>query len=613
MNQQISDKLSSLPAGPGVYLMKDAAGKALYVGKATSLRQRVRSYFQNAATPHALTKPMLRYVHDIDAILTASDVDALILENNLIKEHQPRYNIRLKDDKRYPYLKVTVNEPFPGLYITRQKENDGAKYFGPFVHTRATRQTIKQLTKVFPIRTCSLELKASGNPHRVCLDYHIQRCPGPCADLTTVEDYDPIVKNVRRFLSGDKATVLKDLTTKMETAAATLDFESAAKYRDQIENVKEAIAKQNLDNPSAENEDVIGVARVGDEGCAQVLMIRDGKLIEREHYFLRNSSDSIVEMLTAFVQQYYQDASFIPKTIILPDDIEMPEAIQRWLSEKRGSQVTLYIPQRGRKRQLVEMAAKNASIILEQKEQNVVFKADDNPALIELQELLSLPHPPARIEGFDISNLGDRFPVASMVVMEDAQPAKSEYRRFKIRTVEGQNDYAMMQEVVARRFRRAIDENRFPDLILIDGGKGQLSAAYEVLETLDLSHLPIIGLAKRFEHIFLPGKSDPIVLRRDNPTLHLIQRLRDEAHRFAITYHRKRRSRALSHSILDEIPNVGVKRKQALLQHFGAIEKIRQASLDELLAVKGMPHSVAAIIHKHLRERDGQTRDKESP
>ena len=607
MNQQIRDKLSSLPTGPGVYLMKDAAEKVLYVGKAASLRQRVRSYFQNAATPHALTKPMLRYVDDIDTILTASDVEALILENTLIKEHQPRYNIRLKDDKRYPYLKVTVNEPFPGLYITRQKENDGAKYFGPFVHTRATRQTIKQLTKVFPIRTCSLELEALGNSHRVCLDYHIQRCPGPCANLTSVQDYNQIVKNVLRFLSGDTSAVLKDLKAKMQTAAATLDFESAAKYRDQIENVIETIAKQNLDNPSAENEDVIGVAQAGDEACVQVLMIRDGKLIEREHYFLKNSSDSTVEVLTAFVQQYYQDASFIPKTILLPDDIEMPEAIQRWLSEKRDSQVTLYIPQRGRKRLLVEMATKNANLILEQKEQHVVFKAGDNPALIELQELLNLPHPPTRIEGFDISNLGDRFPVASMVVMEEAEPAKSEYRRFKIRTIEGQNDYAMMQEVIFRRFRRAIEENRFPNLILIDGGKGQLNAAHEVLKTLDVGHLPIIGLAKRFEHIFLPGRSDPIVLRRDNPTLHLIQRLRDEAHRFALAYHRRRRSRALSHSILDEIPNVGVKRKQALLQHFGAVEKIRRASLDELLAVKGMPYNVAATIHKHLREREGQT------
>ncbi|MCZ6679536.1 MAG: excinuclease ABC subunit UvrC [Candidatus Poribacteria bacterium] len=608
MNPQIKDKLANLPANPGVYLMKDAGGKILYIGKAASLRQRVRSYFQDAATPHALTEPMLRYVRDVDYILTTSDVEALVLENNLIKQHQPRYNIKLKDDKRYPYLKLTVNEPFPGLYITRRIENDGAKYFGPFVHTRATRQTIKQLTKVFPIRTCHLDLKASGNAHRVCLDYHIKRCPGPCADLIAVEDYDQIVKNVRRFLSGDAAAVIQELTAKMQTAAAELDFESAAQYRDEIEIVKQGIAKQNLDNPSAEDEDVIGIAYKGDEACVQVLMIRDGKLIEREHYFLNDvRAESALEALTAFVQQYYQDASFVPKTILLPGEIETPETLQNWLSEKRGSQVTLHIPQRGRKRQLVEMAAKNANLILEQKEQQIVLRAGDNPALIELQELLNLPRPPQRIEGFDISNLGDRFPVASMVVMEDGEPANSEYRRFRIRTVEGQNDFAMMQEVVARRFRRAIEENRFPDLILIDGGKGQLSAACEVLNALELRHLPIIGLAKRFEHIFLPDQSDPIVLRRDNPTLHLIQRLRDEAHRFALTYHRKLRSRELSHSILDEIPNIGPKRKQALLQHFGSVEKVCQATLDELLAVKGITHSVAANIRKHLSRGEHET------
>ena len=608
MNQQIKDKLANLPAIPGVYLMRGADGKILYVGKAASLRQRVRTYFQPSAKPHAMTEPMLRYVQDLDYILTASSVEALILENNLIKAHQPRYNVKLKDDKRYPYLKLTVNEPFPGLYITRQFENDGAKYFGPFVHTSATRQTVKQLTKVFPIRTCHLELKASGNPHRVCLDYHIKRCPGPCANLVTVEDYDQIVKNVRQFLSGKTEAVIQELAEKMQKAATDLDFESAAKYRDQIEAVKQAIAKQNLDNPSVEDEDVLGIAYKGEEGCVQVLMVRDGKLIEREHYFLTDvDPEAPIESLTAFVQQYYQEASFIPKTIVLPGEIEMPEAIQSWLSEKRGSRVTLHIPQKGRKHELVEMAAKNASIILEQKNQNVVLRAGDNPALIELQELLNLPRPPQRIEGFDISNLGDRFPVASMVVLEDGEPAKSEYRRFKIRTVEGQNDFAMMQEVVSRRFRRAIEENRFPDLILIDGGKGQLSAACEALGCLGLTHLPIMGLAKRFEHIFLPNRPDPIVLRHDNPTLHLIQRLRDEAHRFALTYHRKLRSRELSHSILDEIPNIGPKRKQALLQHFGSVDTIRRASLDELLAVRGMTHSVAASIRKHLSEREGET------
>ena len=588
--------------------MKNAGGDVLYVGKASSLRQRVASYFQPSAHPYSMVKPMMRYVENVDYVVTANSVDALILENNLIKEHQPRYNVKLKDDKRYPYLKVSVQEPFPRLSVTRQTDNSGARFFGPYVHVRAIRQTIKQLTKIFPIRTCGLDLEATGNPYRVCLDYHINRCPGPCADLINRADYDDIVQNVCSFLSGNTRAVIQELKKKMESAAAALDFEGAAKYRDWIETVKQAVAKQNLDTVSAADEDVIGLAYNGAEACAQVLMIRDGKLIDREHYFLNDvDSDLPVQSLTAFVQQYYEHASFVPKTVVLPYETEMPDAIQKWLSEKRGSGTHLHIPQKGRMRRLVEMASKNAELILNQKETNVVYRAGDNPALIELQELLSLPRPPQRIEGFDISNLGSQFAVGSMVVLEDGLPANSEYRRYKIRGVDGQDDFAMMNEVLGRRLRRAVEENVLPDLILIDGGKGQLGAACEALETLGLSHLPIIGLAKRFEHIFLPGQSDPIVLRHDNPTLHLIQRLRDEAHRFALAYHRKLRSRAISHSVLDEIPNVGAKRKQALLQHFGSIENIRGASLDQLLCVKGITHAIAANIRKHLTERGNKT------
>ena len=604
MNRKIKEKLKNLPANPGVYLMKDAKDNAIYVGKAASLRQRVRSYFQDAAVPHALTASMMRYVDDLDYIVTASNVEALLLENNLIKENQPRYNVKLKDDKRYPYLKLTTSDPFPRLEITRRIKNDGAKYFGPFVHVRATRQAIKQLTKVFPIRTCQLSLEASENEHRVCLDYHIKRCPGPCANLINVADYAQIVKSVRQFLSGNTKTVIQELTGRMEQAAAKLDFEGAAKYRDQIQTVRQSITKQNLDSPSVADEDVVGLAFKGDEACVQVMMVRDGKLIDREHYFLNNvDKNNPIESLTAFVQQYYENASFVPKTVILPTEIEMGATIQAWLSEKRGNRVTLHIPQKGRMRQLVKMATKNADIILNQKELNVELKAGDNPSLIELQELLDLPRPPQRIEGFDISNLGDRFAVGSMVVVEDGEPARSEYRRFKIRTVEGQNDFAMINEVVTRRFRRAIEENHFPDLVLIDGGKGQLNAACQALEALELTHIPIIGLAKRFEHLFLPSQSEPIVLRHDNPTLHLIQRLRDEAHRFAVTYHRKLRSQELSQSILDEIPEVGPKRKQALLQHFGSIEKIRWASLDELRSVTSITHKTAMNIRKHLGNR----------
>ena len=605
---QMASSFKNLPSNPGVYLMKNAQGEVLYVGKASSLRQRVASYFQTSAQPNFMAKPMMRYINDVDCVVTTNGVEALILENNLIKEHQPRYNVKLKDDKRYPYLKISLQEPFPRLSVTRQTDNSGAKFFGPFVHVRAIRQTIKQLTKVFPIRTCGLDLKASDNPYRVCLDYHINRCPGPCADLINSADYGEIVQNVCRFLSGNTRQVIQELKEKMDSAAAALEFEGAAKYRDRIEMVNQAVARQNLDTVSASDEDVIGIAYNGDEACAQVLMVRDGKLIDREHFFLNDvDSELPVQSLTAFIQQYYQDASFIPKTIVLPIETEMPEAIQKWLTEKRGSGANLHIPRKGRMRRLVEMASKNAELILSQKETHVVYKAGDNPALIELQELLNLPHPPQRIEGFDISNLGNQFAVGSMVVLEDGEPAKSEYRRFKIRTVQAQDDFAMMSEVLNRRMRRAIEENTLPDLILIDGGKGQLSAACEALEVLDLSRLPIIGLAKRFEHIFLPGQSDPIVLRHDNPTLHLIQRLRDEAHRFALSYHRKLRSRALSHSVLDEIPNVGAKRKQALLQHFGSIENIRSASLDQLLCVKGITHAIAANIRKHLVERGNKT------
>lgn len=598
----LEDKLTNIPASPGVYLMKDADGRIIYIGKARSLKNRVRSYFQASSTPHALTPRALRHVQDIDYVLTDTEVEALILENTLIKKHKPRYNVKLKDDKRYPFMKVTVNEPFPGLYVTRTVERDGAKYFGPFVRSRATQQTIKELTKLFPIRTCNLQLKESGNSYRLCLDYSIGRCPGPCEDRADKTEYDAIVRNVCLFLGGKKELVIKELQKEMQTAAADLEFERAAKIRDRIKLVEKAIEEQKLDSAGGDDEDIIGLAQKDDEACVQVLMIRDGRLVEREHFFLMDTRDTTASaILTAFVMQYYLDASFVPKTILLQDVVENAEAIETWLAEKRGSGVTLHVPKKGQKRQLIEMAAKNAASILEQKERQVVLKVGDNPALLELQDMLNLTRPPQRIEAFDISNLGSDFSVGSMVVFEDGKPAKSEYRRFRIRTVEGQNDYAMMNEVLSRRYWRAVQENEvMPDLILIDGGKGQLNTACEALKALNLDNVPTIGLAKKLEHIFAPDKPEPIILPKNNPALHLIQRIRDEAHRFAVTYHRNLRGKELTHSILDEIPGIGPKRKQALLIHFGSIEKIREASLDELLAVKGMTHRIAELIVKHL-------------
>ena len=609
----IPELWQSLPNMPGVYLMKASDGTVLYVGKAVRLRTRVRSYFREKFTS-ALTSQMMRYVTEIDYIVTETEVEALILENNLIKAHQPRYNVKLKDDKRYPYLRVTVNEAFPRIHITRKAENDGTRYFGPFVHARSTRQTLKQLTKLFPIRTCTLPLSEVGNRYRVCLDYHIGRCPGPCADKIDVSDYDEIVRKVCQFLNGNTDAVVKELTEQMQAAAAALDFETAAKYRDTLKDVQQAITTQNMDSVSAADEDVIGIAVRTDIACVQLLRVRDGKLLEREHYYLKDVDPaSLATALSAFISQYYQNAVFVPKTVVLPMPIASMELIENWLSEKQGNRrVGLHVPKAGRLRKLQILATKNAEILLTQREQNVGAGLPSpyngvDPALVELQELLGLKHPLRRIEAYDISNLGDRFAVGSMVVLEDGKPASSEYRRFKIRSVKGQNDFAMMREVITRRFRRALaDDEKFntlPDLMLIDGGKGQLSAAQTALKTFASSRLPdipLIALAKRIEEIFVPGKSEPIVLREDNPTLHMIQRLRDEAHRFAVTYHRRLRQKSLSVSVLDEIPNLGPKRKQALLQHFGSIEAIRAASLDGLLSVKGIPRSVAENIRKHL-------------
>ncbi|MYF97837.1 excinuclease ABC subunit UvrC [Candidatus Poribacteria bacterium] len=613
----------SLPNAPGVYLMKASDGSPIYIGKAVKLRNRVRSYFQQSGiTDNPLTAQMMRYVTEVDYIVTSTEIEALILENNLIKSHQPRYNVKLKDDKRYPFLRVTTNEPFPRIMITRKTDNDGTRYFGPFVKVRSTRQVLKQLTKLFPIRTCTLPLEESKNNYRACLDYHIGRCPAPCANKIDVQEYKKIVRKVCQFLGGNTNAVVKELKQQMQAASNSLDFETAAKYRDMLKDVQQAIStQQSLDNVSSVDEDVIGIAtafqhdlqsRLGDVACVQVLHIRDGKLLEREHYYLNDVHPELIPTaLSAFVSQYYQNAVLVPKTIVLPMQIETVELIEKWLSEKRGNHVSLHVPKAGRLRRLQNLAMKNAEVLLIQREQTVVYSSDVDPALVELQELLEINHPLRRIEAYDISNLGDRYAVGSMVVLEDGKPTSSEYRQFRIRDVIGQNDYAMMQEVITRRFRSAetgdIKFSKLPDLMLIDGGKGQLSSVQAALQTFanaDLdpvpTQIPLIALAKRIEEIFVPGNPEPIVLREDNPTLHLIQRLRDEAHRFAITYHRKLRHKALSESVLDEIPNIGPKRKQALLKQFGSIDAIRQASLDELLSVKGIPRTVAENIRKNL-------------
>jgi len=598
----IEEKIRTMPPNPGVYLMKDDAGKVLYVGKAASLARRVRDYFGPNAKLHAMTPGLMPHVRDVDYIITDNEVEALILENNLVKRHKPRYNVKLKDDKRYPYLKVT-GETFPRISMIRTVERDGAKYFGPYVHAKATRQTLKEITKAFPIRTCDLNIEEGKTDHRPCLDFHIGRCLGPCAGLVDKEEYQEVCKGVCFFLKGNGKVILKELAEKMKAAASQLDFERAAQIRDRIEGIQRILEKQKVSSSNGEDQDVIGFYQKADESCVQIFMVRGGKLIDREHFFLTGSEESSpAEILTAFVEQYYQDASFVPGVVILQNDLEMPEAIKAWLETKRGASVALHVPQRGKKLNMVQMAARNAKDILEREKDQTVFKMDDNPSLIGLRDLLSLPRQPHRIDAFDISNLGGSMAVGSMVVFQDGKPEKSEYRRYRIRTVEGQDDFAMMREVITRRFRRALEEQTpLPDLVLVDGGKGQLSAALAALEDLGLEDKqPIIGLAKKFEHIFLPGESDPIILSNRDAVLHLIQRIRDEAHRFAVAYHRKLREKKTTVSVLDYIPDIGPKRKQSLIQHFGSIDRIREASIDELRSVKGITQKIAEDIHKHL-------------
>jgi len=602
----LEEKVNIIPSNPGVYLMKDGAGKILYVGKASSLARRVRNYFGPNAKLHAITPSLMPHVRDIDYIITDNEVEALILENNLIKKHQPRYNIKLKDDKRYPYLKLTAGD-FPRISMTRTVEQDGAKYFGPYTHAKATRQTLKEITKAFPIRTCDLAIEEGKANHRPCLDFHIGRCLGPCMGEVSKEEYQEVVRGIILFLKGNGKTIIRELTEKMKEAAAQLDFEKAAQIRDRLNSIQKVLEKQKISSGDSEDQDVIAFWQKDSEVCVQIFMVRGGKMTDKEHFFVAASEESSpAAILTAFVEQYYEHASFVPKTIILQNEIEMPEAIKAWLKTRRGSIVTLHVPQKGRKLNMVEMAAKNARATLEREKSQTVYKKDDNPGLIGLRDVLSLPRQPHRIDAFDISNFGGSMAVGSMVVFQDGKPEKSEYRRYRIRTVKGQDDFAMMREVITRRFMASTEGDApLPDLVLVDGGKGQLNAALAALRDSELAERPpIIGLAKKFEHIFLPGESDPIVLSDRDPALHLIQRIRDEAHRFAIAYHRTLRGKTITESILDYIPNIGVKRKQMLIQRFGSVEKIREATVDELRSVKGITQKLAEDIKKYLGDND---------
>ncbi|MCL4396446.1 MAG: excinuclease ABC subunit UvrC [Chloroflexi bacterium] len=629
IKEQLQQRVKALPTKPGVYMFKDVAGKVIYVGKAVSLRNRVRSYFR-AKVQEAKVRRMVEHAADVETIVTASELEALVLECTLIKRYRPRYNVKLRDDKNYPYIKVSMDEGWPRVYVTRQYHQDGARYFGPFTDSRSVRATLDLLNRLFPYRSCRKPI--TGTDPRPCLDYHIKRCLGPCIGAVNREDYLAVLKQVCLFLEGRQDEVIKQLRQRMEEASEDLKYERAAFLRDQIRAVEKVVERQRVISTAMEDEDVIAFARSNGEACVQVFFIRGGKLIGREHFVLEGTQDEDGKrIMTSFVTQFYDGATFVPPRILLQSEVDEANVIQSWLRERRGEKVVLQVPRRGEKRQLVDMVAENATEVLAQL--RAKWMADDRKtgsALMELAEYLDLSAPPQRIECYDISNIRGTNAVGSMVVFEGAHPQNAKYRRFKIRGVPGIDDYAMMREVLTRRFKRAAAPAReretvavtggaadgrsaaregkqeddswrvMPDLVMVDGGKGHLSAALGVMEELEVANIPVIALAKEREEVFVPGASEPLQIPRTAQSLYLLQRVRDEAHRFAISYHQRLRQRSAFESPLDEVPGVGPRRRAALLRQFGTLRGIREASLDDLAAAPGMTQRLASLIKQYL-------------
>lgn len=624
LSPELAQKLETVPERPGVYLYRSADRKVIYVGKAVVLKHRVRSYFHDSARHDPRTRRLVAEIADLEWIVTDTELEALILENELIKRYRPRFNVRLKDDKTYPYIKIHWQEDFPKVSIVRRMERDGARYYGPFASAYAVRQTLDALRRVFPYLDCNREI--TGRDPKPCLYYHIKRCAGPCIGAIDQKGYRQIMAGLAAFLEGDSENVLAQLTERMHAAAENWQFERAALLRDQIRAAQQIVARQKVVSGQQEDEDVIAFAqdaRTG-EACVQVFFIRRGKLIGRENFVLEGiEAEANGELIAAFLKQFYDEAAFVPPSIVLPKDLDERQIIEQWLRGRRGGEkVTLAVPQNGPKAELLQLATENARATLTALQAQ--WQADTHrqtEALAQLQEALGLPSPPGRIECFDISTLQGTNTVGSMVVFAKGAPLKSDYRRFNVRGRGAQgepDDYAAMREVLRRRFRRAVEEatvdssekpgfsrdetwKLLPDLLIVDGGKGQLGVAMEVLAEFGLTEVvPAVGLAKQREEIFLPGQSEPILLPPGSQGLFLVQRIRDEAHRFAITAHREKRGKASVISELDAIPGIGPARRKALLKHFGSLEAIRQASVEELAAVPGMTRAAAQAVQEAL-------------
>ncbi len=611
-SQRLDVQLKALPDDPGVYLFHARDGGVLYVGKAKSLRKRVQSYFRREAYSTQKTAELVDRIDDIEFMATVSETEALLLEQNLIKRHRPPFNIRLRDDKSYPYIAVTVGDDYPRVMFTRERHRKGVQYFGPYASAKKVRETLDVLNRVFPYRPCEGPTpgRRSGVP---CLDYHIGRCSAPCVGLVSQEQYRATIDSVIEFLSGRVRPLERELEAAMKLAAAERDYEDAARYRNRLNAVRHLSERQVTDKPSLGSADVLGVAQRGDTANVQLFHLREGRLSDRHGFYLENADgESESDVLWGFALEYYAGQVAIPAQVIVPAGFDDPELLGSFLAERRGAGVEVRAPQRGEKRRLAEMAAQNARLALEHDRLIAErTRARRVEALEELREQLNLESLPIRIECFDISNLGATNMTASMVVFEDAVAKRSDYRSFSIRHGKGQDDFASMHEAVARRFARmrAVDADRYdrsfaatPNLVVIDGGKGQLNAAVAAMAEFDLPRVAVISLAKRVEEVFIPGRSEPILLPHDTAGLQLLQRVRDEAHRFALGRHRSRRARSAVESIFDSLPGVGPARKRLLIAHFGTPERFVNAGRAELEAVPGLPAKVARSIHESLHK-----------
>ena len=618
--EHIKDKLRNLPDQPGVYIMKDDTGIVIYVGKAVSIKNRVRQYFQSSRNHSLKTRTMVSQIWDFEYILTDSELEALILECNLIKKHKPKYNVMLKDDKSYPFIKITNEEEYPRVIVTRRVKKDSGKYYGPYTNARAVKETIELLRNIFPIRSCSRNLKQGVKVGRPCLYYHINQCQGPCQGNVDRDEYKAMIKQVSKFLEGKHEDLLDELRLKMAEAANNLEFEKAARLRDRITAVEQILENQKIVYTSAiEDMDVLAFAQDAYNTVAQLFFIRNSKLTGAQQLTLEDTQGTeLDEIISSFIKQFYLMSQYIPKTILIQDEIDDAEVIMKWLSDRRGNRVYLNVPKRGEKKELLNMAIRNASEGLQHIAESIRReKARTEGAVRELAGYLGLDRLPDRIEAFDISNIQGTDSVASMVVFEGGNPKTSDYRRFRIKGVIGPNDYASMAEVIERRFRRGLEEkkklmeqdksaedgkfSRMPDLVLVDGGKGQLNAAVSVVRSLGLKDIPVISLAEKFEEVYVEGQDDPVNIPKNSAALHLLQRIRDEAHRFALSYHRSLRKKSRLHSVLEEIPGIGEKRRKILIKHFGTVEAIKKSSLEELARIKGMNRRAAQNVLEYLK------------